>query len=87
MEGGENGCDDRVALAVTDDGVGHAAGLPSGTGMQLVQVLARQLGASISIMGGAGYTVTVSMPAAAFAASFSDLPSPKTAFLEGQALA
>jgi diguanylate cyclase len=79
--------DDRVALAVTDDGVGHAAGVPSGTGMQLVQVLARQLGASISIMGGAGTTVIVSIPATAFATLPSDLSLPRTTFLDGHALA
>lgn len=54
---------DRVALTVTDDGVGLPAGLDyrqsESLGLQLVTILAEQLGATLEIDGSQGTRVTV----------------------------
>jgi two-component sensor histidine kinase/PAS domain-containing protein len=79
--------DDLVVLVIADDGIGQAGSATSGTGMDLVRALARQLGASVSSVAGAGTTVIVSLPAAVFANSPNDLPPSPTSFSQGHVTA
>ena len=61
--------DGQVRLQVHDDGVGLPVGLhdesPSTLGLQLVRMLAKQLGAAVSFASSGGTSVDVRMPVGA----------------------
>jgi len=60
------GADGRLAITVSDNGVGLPEGFASGQaasfGWQLINALATQLGGTVAVARGAGTTVTVSFP-------------------------
>lgn len=54
---------DRLAFSVADDGIGMDPAATSGLGMHILQALARQLGGTLDLQGGAGTRVSVTFPA------------------------